>query len=574
MNKIDLKLKQYIDSTVNRSEKNIVNFSAEAKSAQEISDGITKIYPNTILKTFSFETIDDNQFKSVIIDPGNKAIKSLNSIDFENGDSISGISDEAGDDSTIALSQKALIDVQEQLDNKADKIHTHEISDVIDLQTELDGKADSNHDHEISDVNNLQTTLTNHENLISTKADESMLTALAARVAIVELGKADTNHSHVAANITDLQNLLDGYAAANHNHDSSYSAINHTHNEYAAANHNHDSSYSAINHNHNEYVLKELSYTYSNKNYTSEITQSTNTEPGILHSERVPNSYNKWTYLNYDSLNFVNIDETNNNARTDTKYDINGITSDRGITISTTSSNPLAISSSSQYSTNNGQRLLLGDTSKSAVFGCWRGSDGYYSYMKQYGGSAEVDVYDNRIELTKDTTINGKITATGFELTNQKNYEYIFTGDRCATWQTSGNQRYKKCILGYFSDPSTTSFYKVGFIKVAVVSTSGNYGQKEYLLYIANSGTTYGTKLECVSSNQAGSGGSFNLMYSYNNNRGVIYLCCDGYSNNDGIGCQITASLPARFRLYDDMDLTTLTGHEKTLTWIYSSTTT
>ena len=77
MNKIDLKLKQYIDSTVNRSEKNIVNFSAEAKSAQEISDGITKIYPNTILKTFSFETIDDNQFKSVIIDPGNKAIKSL-----------------------------------------------------------------------------------------------------------------------------------------------------------------------------------------------------------------------------------------------------------------------------------------------------------------------------------------------------------------------------------------------------------------------------------------------------------------------------------------------------------------
>ena len=47
---VSMKLKQYVDTAVTRSEKNIVNFSAEAKSSKEISDGVTKIYPNTITK--------------------------------------------------------------------------------------------------------------------------------------------------------------------------------------------------------------------------------------------------------------------------------------------------------------------------------------------------------------------------------------------------------------------------------------------------------------------------------------------------------------------------------------------
>jgi hypothetical protein len=93
---VSMKLKQYVDTAVTRSEKNIVNFSAEAKSSKEVSDGVTKVYPNTITKTIVFETIDDNDFKTVTINPSEGIIS------LSNG-SISGISDSAGNDSTIAL---------------------------------------------------------------------------------------------------------------------------------------------------------------------------------------------------------------------------------------------------------------------------------------------------------------------------------------------------------------------------------------------------------------------------------------------------------------------------------------
>ena len=124
---VSIKLKHYVDTAVTRSEKNIVNFSAEAKSSKEVSDGVTKIYPNTVTKTIVFETIDNNDFKTVTINP------SAGIISLSNG-SISGISDSAGDDSTIALSQCALINTQEQIDElqEQDKIHDTRITNVED----------------------------------------------------------------------------------------------------------------------------------------------------------------------------------------------------------------------------------------------------------------------------------------------------------------------------------------------------------------------------------------------------------------------------------------------------------
>ena len=124
---VSIKLKHYVDTAVTRSEKNIVNFSAEAKSSKEVSDGVTKIYPNTVTKTIVFETIDENDFKTVTINP------SEGTISLSNG-SISGISDSAGDDSTIALSQCALINTQEQIDElqEQDKIHDTRITNVED----------------------------------------------------------------------------------------------------------------------------------------------------------------------------------------------------------------------------------------------------------------------------------------------------------------------------------------------------------------------------------------------------------------------------------------------------------
>ena len=50
-------------------------------------------------------------------------------------------------------------ELREGLATKADKAHTHKISDVESLQTTLNNKADKAHVHEISDITGLQSTL-------------------------------------------------------------------------------------------------------------------------------------------------------------------------------------------------------------------------------------------------------------------------------------------------------------------------------------------------------------------------------------------------------------------------------
>ena len=127
-------IKRYVDTVVQRSEKNIVNFSAEAKLAKELGDSVTKVYTNTATKTIVCETIDNNSYKTININP------SAGTISLSHG-TISGISDNAGGNSTIALSQRSLINVQEQLDKKADKDHDHD-----DVYSKLD------HTHTTNDI--------------------------------------------------------------------------------------------------------------------------------------------------------------------------------------------------------------------------------------------------------------------------------------------------------------------------------------------------------------------------------------------------------------------------------------
>ena len=136
---IDANIRNYVNAVVNRAERNIVNFSAESMSTKEVSDGVTKIYPNTVAKTITCETIADNQYKTVTINPAEGNITLKNGI-------ISGISDSTGEDSTIALSQRALIDFQQELDNKADKDHTHTEYALVDHTHEQ--YADKDHTHE------------------------------------------------------------------------------------------------------------------------------------------------------------------------------------------------------------------------------------------------------------------------------------------------------------------------------------------------------------------------------------------------------------------------------------------
>ena len=53
---------------------------------------------------------------------------------------------------------------------------------------------------------------------------------------------APTSHSHSISDVTNLQSALDGKAAKNHTHDTAYAALNHTHN-YATPSHTHDDRY-------------------------------------------------------------------------------------------------------------------------------------------------------------------------------------------------------------------------------------------------------------------------------------------------------------------------------------------
>ena len=168
-------------------------------------------------------------------------------------------------------------------------------------------------------------------------------------------------------------------------------------------------------------------------------------------------------------------------------------------------------------------------------------------------------------------------THTEYDLALQSNYEYIFTGKRFQTWGKTDSERYKICILGYYSETKPTYTINIGFIKVAVVGTNmDDYGQKDYLISLANR-TSNWSRLKCVSSNTVGSAGSFELYQSggYTSDYvryGIIYLVCDGYDGIDSVGCQITCSLPAYYRLYKDPDLSTPMSKERTLTWYYSNT--
>ena len=75
------------------------------------------------------------------------------------------------DETALYLTPEEEIDLSgyattEQLNEKADVIHTHDIADINELQSTLDtlsqdisAKSDTGHTHEISDITNLQTSL-------------------------------------------------------------------------------------------------------------------------------------------------------------------------------------------------------------------------------------------------------------------------------------------------------------------------------------------------------------------------------------------------------------------------------
>lgn len=86
-----------------------------------------------------------------------------------------------------------ILNLQECLDNKADKFHTHD--GLMGPGGEV-----THHNHEISDINNLTETLA---------------------------GKADVEHTHDCYALAD--HCHEEYAASDHNHDAEYATLGHTH---------------------------------------------------------------------------------------------------------------------------------------------------------------------------------------------------------------------------------------------------------------------------------------------------------------------------------------------------------
>ncbi len=125
-------------------------------------------------------------------------------------------------DEDIDLSAYATID---QLNEKADIEHNHEISDVDGLQVSLDemnaaisGKASSTHTHAVSEVTDLQSKLDTITSSISEKADETHthdiddINELQSKLDTITNSiseKADATHSHAISDVADLQSTLD-----------------------------------------------------------------------------------------------------------------------------------------------------------------------------------------------------------------------------------------------------------------------------------------------------------------------------------------------------------------------------
>ena len=126
------------------------------------------------------------------------------------------------------------------------------LSAQTDLAGALNGKASSSHDHGAT----YAATDHAHEGYVA-EGDERLTdarlpivhehsatdisgTAVVDSDARLTDARTPTTHSHAQDDVTGLSGALEGKAAADHDHDSSYSA----------AGHNHDSAYSAIDHTH------------------------------------------------------------------------------------------------------------------------------------------------------------------------------------------------------------------------------------------------------------------------------------------------------------------------------------
>ena len=169
-----------------------------------------------------------------------------------------------------------ITDLKGILDNKANESHTHIIANITNLQTILDGKALKIHTHEISDVTNLQASLNSksntdhnhdtvysrlehiHDNRYYTETEiDNLLKGLSGDIGAITwntlVGKPSTfppsSHTHTTASITGLKTALATKSNTDHNHDTVYSKLGHTHDDRYYTETEMDSKIKTINDN-------------------------------------------------------------------------------------------------------------------------------------------------------------------------------------------------------------------------------------------------------------------------------------------------------------------------------------
>ena len=108
---------------------------------------------------------------------------------------------------------------------------------------------------------------------------------------------SDHNHDTIYAKIDHTHT---GYAPSNHNHDTVYSKLDHTHSGYATSNHNHDTVYSKLGHNHDGVYLPIAGGTITGALTANTVTSdSTMTSKGKFEAKNNIEVYGATPYIDF-----------------------------------------------------------------------------------------------------------------------------------------------------------------------------------------------------------------------------------------------------------------------------------
>ena len=244
----------------------ISSFATVAKKASEIRDGANKCYFDKVNKCLVIKHGNKQMTDCLQLGAKRNTINNVESIHFKDESTLKGLCDELTEMTTEEAKQyvptmnliKMTIDphietIYEGLTSVMNKTHDlsyneEEEETTIEHDLVVGGEiacdwlnnefakyalVGHNHDltyaplvhnHEFADIYKQTTRTIINEN---TNEEEEITETLTLNDILDS--KADVGHIHAIADVSNLQTTLDGKASTSHNHDSTYAALNHTH---------------------------------------------------------------------------------------------------------------------------------------------------------------------------------------------------------------------------------------------------------------------------------------------------------------------------------------------------------